>query len=212
MTRVLYLHGFASSPASSKARFFHDRLTQAGFPVAVLDLAPDFESLTLTVQLEVITRAAAGQPVNAIGSSMGGYLAALYAARHPEVSRVVLLAPAFGFARRWPERLGPAAVADWQRTGKLEVFHYGEGRNRSVGYGLLADGARYEAEPAVTQPCLIFHGIHDDVVPVQFSRDFAATRNNVQLHELDSGHHLLNVLEFMAEKTVEFLQEPTPTR
>src|SRR5580704_16237995 len=142
MNRILYLHGFASSPESSKARFFRDRLTRAGFAVEILDLAPDFENLTITGQLQVITRAAANEPVTLIGSSMGGYLAALYAARHAEVSRLVLMAPAFGFARRWPERLGAAALEDRKRTGSLEVFHYGEGRTRRVSYPLLEDGSR----------------------------------------------------------------------
>ena len=74
-------------------------------------------------------RAAAGDPISLIGSSMGGYLAALYAARHPEVARAVLLAPAFGFARRWAERLGPARVEEWRRTGAMYVYHYSEGRD-----------------------------------------------------------------------------------
>src|SRR5690242_18341270 len=108
MTRILYLHGFASGPRSSKARYFHERLTKAGARVEVPDLAAgDFERLTITGQLGVIARLAAGEPVSLIGSSLGGYLAALYAARHPEVRRVVLLAPGFAFARRWPEWLGP---------------------------------------------------------------------------------------------------------
>ena len=102
MTRILYLHGFASGPSSSKARYFQERLESAGMPVEVPDLAAgDFEHLTLTGQLGVIERSAAAGPVSLAGSSMGGYLAALYAARHPEVLRVVLLAPAFDFARRW---------------------------------------------------------------------------------------------------------------
>ncbi len=140
-----------------------------------------------------------------IGSSMGGYLAALYAARHPEVRRVVLMAPAFGFARRWPERLGAAAVEDWKRTGALEVFHYGEGRPRTVGYELLADGMRYEDYPEVSQPCLIYHGMHDDIVPARFSEDFATGRGNVRLELVDSGHDLLNVLERMAADVEAFL-------
>jgi pimeloyl-ACP methyl ester carboxylesterase len=205
MKRILYLHGFASSPASSKARFFHERLTRAGFAVEIPKLAEDFEHLTITSQLDVISRAAAGEPVTLIGSSMGGYLAALYAARHREVSRVVLMAPAFGFARRWPERLGHSAVEDWKRTGALEVFHYGEGRTRKVGYELLQDGMSYEDYPDVTQPCLIFHGIHDDVVPVQYSQEFATGRSNVRLQLMDSGHDLLNVLDEMAEGVEAFL-------
>jgi pimeloyl-ACP methyl ester carboxylesterase len=119
--------------------------------------------------------------------------------------RVVLMAPAFGFARRWPERLGAAAVEEWKRTGALEVFHYGEGRTRTVGYELLQDGARYEDYPEVTQPCLVFHGTHDDVVPAAYSQNFAEGRNNVQLHLMDSGHDLLNVLDAMAEAVQEFL-------
>jgi len=205
MNRILYLHGFASSPASSKARFFEQRLTRAGFAVAIPDLAPDFEHLTITGQLAVIAHAAAGEPVTLIGSSMGGYLAALYAARNPSVSRIVPMAPAFGFARRWPQRLGAAAVEEWRRAGALDVFHYGEGRTRRVGYELLQDGARYEDYPNVTQPCLIFHGIHDEVVPAQYSRDFAAGRSNVRLQLMDSGHDLLNVLDEMADAVETFL-------
>jgi hypothetical protein len=209
MNRILYLHGFASSPASSKARFFCERLTRAGFAVEVPDLAAgDFEGLTLTGQLDVIAGAACGDAVTLIGSSMGGYLAALYAARRPETARVVLMAPAFGFAPRWCERLGAAAVEEWKRTGALQVFHYGEGRTCKLGYGLLEDGERYEDYPEVTQPCLIFHGVHDDVVPAQYSRDFAAGRSNVRLELMDSGHDLLNVLDVMANEVGAFLGRP----
>jgi uncharacterized protein len=118
--RTLYLHGFASGPASEKAAFFGDRMPA----LEILDLAAsDFEHLTITGQLRVIEDGAAGEPVSLIGSSMGGYLAALYASRHREVSRVVLLAPAFAFAQRWS--LAPEAKA-WRETGFLEVYHYGE--------------------------------------------------------------------------------------
>jgi hypothetical protein len=124
MTRILYLHGLASSPSSSKARHFRKRLEDAGAQVDIPDLAAgDFEHLTITGQLAVVERAAAGDPISLIGSSMGGYLAALYAARHPEAVRAVLLAPAFGFARRWAESLGPARVAEWRRTGSMYVYH-----------------------------------------------------------------------------------------
>lgn len=93
----------------------------------------DFEHLTISGQLAVVERAAAGRPVALIGSSLGGYLAALYAARHPEVPRLVLLAPAFGFATEWPERLGAEAVEQWRRTGAREVFHYADARMRRLG-------------------------------------------------------------------------------
>src|SRR5579883_715627 len=102
MTRVIYLHGFASGPSSKKARFFAERIPHLEVP----DLARgDFEHLTITGQLEVIRDLAKGEPVHLIGSSLGGYLAALYASRHPEVQKLVLMAPAFEFKSRWEERL-----------------------------------------------------------------------------------------------------------
>lgn len=206
MTRILYLHGFASGPSSSKAQFFRRQLEAAGLSVEVLDLAEgDFEHLTITGQLRVLEGAARGEAVSLIGSSMGGYLSALYAARHPEVQRLVLLAPAFRFLARWRERVGPAALGEWERGGTVEVYHYGDRRNRPLSYGLLEDAEQYEAFPDFHQPALIFHGKSDDVVPAQYSEQFAAKHPNVTLEILNSGHDLLNVLDVMAPRVIRFL-------
>jgi uncharacterized protein len=207
MKRVVYLHGFASGPSSSKARHFQQRLEAAGFSVTVPDLAEgNFEGLTLSGQLGVIDRAVSGGSVSLIGSSMGGYLAALYAARHADVERVALLAPAFGFARRWAEHLGPEAIEAWRRSGAMDVFHYGQGRNCALGYQLMEDAAQYEDYPDLSQPCLIFHGVHDGIVPVRYSEEFAASRPNVELHAVDSGHELLDVLDAMSARAEAFLK------
>lgn len=207
MNRIVYLHGFASGPSSSKARYFRQRLEAEGLSVTVPDLSEgNFEGLTLSGQLRVIENAAGVGDVALIGSSMGGYLAALYAARHAEVERVVLLAPAFGFARRWAERMGPDTVEEWRRKGTIDVFHYAAGRNCALGYQLLEDAEQYEDYPDVHQPCLIFHGIHDDVVPVRYSEKFGDTRPNVELHAVDSGHELLNVLDAMGDRVAAFLR------
>ena len=140
-----------------------------------------------------------------VGSSLGGYFAALYAARHPNVERIVLLAPAFGFALRWPERLGPAEAAAWRRTGTIDVFHYADNCHRKLGYQLLADGQSFEAYPDFSQPALIFHGANDDTVPVRYSEEFSANHPNATLEILNAGHDLLNVLDYMAPKILRFL-------
>jgi len=206
MTRIVYLHGFASGPQSSKARYFRALFESSGTPIDVPDLAEgDFEHLTVSGQLAAVDRVAGGGTVSLIGSSLGGYLAALYAARHPAVERVVLLAPAFGFARRWPERLGPAAMAAWRRSGSLEVFHYAENRTRKLGYQLLADGERFETYPDFSQPGLIFHGRRDDAVPLRGSEEFAASHPNVRLEPVDDGHDLLASLAYIGPQVLAFL-------
>jgi pimeloyl-ACP methyl ester carboxylesterase len=147
-----YLHGFASGPESSKASFLKKRFRERGIELLVPQLAPDgLEALTVSGQLAIV---GALRPDVLIGSSLGGYLAALYAARSPGVQRLVLLAPAFGFPARWPERLGPEKTAAWQRTGFMEVFHYAEGRPARVGWGLIEDAAAFPPEPLFTQRML----------------------------------------------------------
>ena len=206
MRSIVYLHGFASGPSSSKARQFRERLTAAGAQVSVPDLgAGDFANLTISGQLTVLRKAAGENPVRLVGSSLGGYLAALYASRHPAVERLVLLAPAFRFHGRWVERLGDAEIERWHRDDALEVFHYGEGRTRTLRHGLLDDAARYEDFPEFHQPALIFHGRRDDIVPVEYSEQFAAGRRNVALRVVDSGHDLLDVLPGILDEAVEFL-------
>jgi hypothetical protein len=197
--RCLYFHGFASGPSSKKAGFFRDRMPSLEVP----DLAEgDFEQLTISSQLEVVENLAAGEPVSLIGSSLGGYLAALYAARHPEVVKLVLMAPAFGFVKRWTESVD---TETWRKDGFLDVYHYGEKRSRRLSYGLVEDARQYEDFPNFGQPALIFHGLNDNVVPPQLSREFAASHPNARLHLLASDHELLNVLDDIWQAAGPFL-------
>jgi pimeloyl-ACP methyl ester carboxylesterase len=203
---VLYLHGFASSPVSRKAQFFSAKLEQLGFQVEIPDLAEgDFEHLTISKQLAVITRIAQSEPVTLIGSSMGGYLAALYAAAHPEVERLILMAPAFGFYQLWVDELGPERLRAWEERNALAVFHYGEGRSMPVAFEMLRDARQFAVFPNFSQPALLFHGVADSVVPVQKSVEFAATHPNVRLIQFPSNHELTDVLDGMWNASKEFL-------
>jgi uncharacterized protein len=194
--RVLYLHGFASGPGSKKAVFLAERLRAQGWRVTipVLD-SDDFEHLTISRQLKVIEDETGDEPVVLIGSSLGGYLAALYAARHSEVRCLVLLAPAFRFYERWRERLTPEEWKRWQDSAGLSVFHYGEGHDRRISFDLMRDAMHYEAYPDFHQPAMIFHGTQDPLVPVQYSAAFVRAHTNAKLIELNSGHELTDVLE-----------------
>jgi uncharacterized protein len=204
--RLIYLHGFASGPQSSKAQFIRARFAELGIHLEIPTLDHgDFENLTITGQLDVLAQVAGSEPVTLIGSSMGGYLAALFAARHPQVTKLVLMAPAFGFARRWTERLGDESLKRWKETGFLSVFHYGQHAERNLSYRLIEDAFRYEDEPGFAQPALILHGQNDETVPVGASIQFAAEHPNVRLEVLDSGHELLDVLDVIWDETRRFV-------
>jgi len=205
VTPIVYLHGFASSPQSSKAQFFRRKFFERGVTIHIPQLDEgNFEGLTVSGQLRVIERTAEGRPVNLIGSSLGGYLATLYAARHPEVEWMVLMAPAFQFPRRWRERFSEQDLADWKRRGSRSFFHYGYKENRPLGYQFVEDACQYEHEPEFRQPALALHGIEDAVVPVEVSEEFAANHPSVTLRVLQSGHELTDVLEELWAETTRF--------
>jgi pimeloyl-ACP methyl ester carboxylesterase len=204
--KYIYLHGFASSPASSKARYFRERMREHGVDLTVPELdSGDFEHLTLSGQLSVIQQTHGSGPAVLIGSSMGGYLAALYASTHPEIAKLVLLAPAFDFVRRFPKVTGEKQFAEWKSSRKIKMFHYGVGRECLLDFGLYEDAENYPAFPDVGQPALVLHGIHDEIVPVELSKQFCAAHSNCELHLLNSGHELTDGLAEMWALTEPFL-------
>jgi pimeloyl-ACP methyl ester carboxylesterase len=206
--RIVYLHGFASSPQSSKAQFFKRKFEERGIAIDVLALDQgDFPNMTVTSMLEVVHNSVAGRPCVLMGSSLGGFVAGLYAARHLElVERLVLLAPALEFSRKWQERFSGHELDEWKRQGWKNFFHYGYKRQERLAYGFVEDAMRYEGDPDFHRPALILHGTQDDVVPVGLSRDYAGRHPNVLLKEFPSGHELTDVTADLWQETGAFLQ------
>jgi uncharacterized protein len=203
--RIVYLHGFASGPQSSKAQFFRARFEELGVPFEIPQLDEgNFEALTISAQLAVIDRAVRGEPVTLMGSSLGGYLAALYASRHPNIEKLVLLAPAFQFPSRWRTRHSPD-LEEWKRTGAKSFYHYGFQAERPLGYRFVEDAVQYEDEPDAAQPVLILHGTRDDVVPAEVSLDFARRHPAATVRLLASGHELTDVTDTLWNETSSFL-------
>ena len=69
---LIYLHGFASGPMSSKAQFFRRRFAELGIEMQIPDLNQGaFERLTISGQLQVIEKLAAGPDMRLMGRAWG---------------------------------------------------------------------------------------------------------------------------------------------
>jgi len=214
MPHLFYLHGFASSPQSTKARYLTERLSRHGLVLHSPDLnEPDFSALTVTRMMDQVEGAIRGlppAPVVLFGSSLGAFVALHLAERmradevYP-IRHLVLLAPAleFGTSRT---RIGEDGLEQWRETGWLEMTHYASGETRRVHYGLFEDAARYDAE-AVSNvvPTTILQGRHDDVVDPNVVRRFAEGRPHVRLVLLDDGHQLGASLDHVWAETQRML-------
>jgi pimeloyl-ACP methyl ester carboxylesterase len=205
----IYLHGFASSPQSHKAQYLRDRFSQWGLNLNILDLnGGDFSHLTLTRQIQQ-TQAIfppAHIPVTLIGSSFGGLTAAWLAEKCPQIQRLILLAPAFGFLEHWLPKLGQARVKQWQESGYLSVYHYAQQRQLPLHYNFVTDLSQYRDEQLRRSlPTLILHGKNDEVIPIDASRKYACLRPWVELIELDSDHGLIDVLDAIEQAIKDFI-------
>lgn len=213
---LVYLHGFASSPRSSKARLFADRAEAAGWGYTCPDLnLPDFTSLTVSRMIDQTEAAIAADgpgPVALVGSSLGAFVAVHAAARRlargamAPVDRLVLLAPAFDLVPSLESEFGPAKMAQWQRSGLLPVFHYGDDAMRELGWGFMADARAYDSDAVqLGVPLLVYQGRHDALVSPQSVERWAAARQDVTLRMVDDGHQLLGHVERMWADVERFL-------
>jgi hypothetical protein len=207
---LLYLHGFASGPSSHKARVLSERFAAIGIHLEVPDLTPGtegFERSSPSSMLAIAERLLgdAKPPHAVIGSSLGGYLAAVAASRDPSIERLVLLAPAFRLFERWSARLTPAELADWRAEG-LETMHYASNRRRRVGWQFFEDAQGFPAFPAVRVPTLCIAGTKDDTVPIADVEAFVARTPSARLVAVEDGHELATSLDRIFEEARAFLR------
>jgi pimeloyl-ACP methyl ester carboxylesterase len=207
---VFYLHGFASSPRSTKVAYFSDRLREHGLDVRCPDFnLPEFSTLTLTRMLDQLGAelAALDGPATLFGSSLGGTLAILAAERLPaQVDRLVLMAPAVMFAKPGHHLLPPERVDEWRRRGSLPFFHYADNAERDLNFTFYEDSLQHDAfNAAVRQPGLIFQGLRDASVDYRTVEAFAGARANVTLSLLDDDHQLIASLPRMWNDVRAFL-------
>jgi uncharacterized protein len=156
---VLYLHGFASSPAGRKVALLRKALPADQFRLVAPDLnRPSFEKLDFQAIVAAALEAGeADPPAVVVGSSLGA-LAALEAARRGVKAPLVLVAPALAFGRRWIEKLAPG--------DPIPFLHHGAGREIPIHRRFFEQMASLsvDREPPA-QPVAVVMGARDESVP-----------------------------------------------
>ncbi|MEM9923883.1 MAG: YqiA/YcfP family alpha/beta fold hydrolase [Cyanobacteria bacterium P01_D01_bin.50] len=195
--QYIYLHGFASSPNSAKAKYILQRFAENQINLEIPDLnCDDFSHLTIERQIrQVAAKLKQNTSVTIIGSSLGGLTAAHIGEEYLQIKRLVLLAPAFGFLSHWLPTLGTNVIERWQKEKYLMIYHHGEKRELPLSYDFLRNANKYQEKFLQRPiPTLILHGQNDEVIPILASRDYAQKRSWVDLIELNSNHALGDVM------------------
>jgi len=156
---VLYLHGFASSPAGRKIALLKETLPADRFRVVAPDLnRPSFAKLDFDAMVAEAAEAVRRDSTSVVVGSSLGALVALEASRRGIDAPLVLIAPALGFGSRWIERLAPGDT--------IPIFHHGENRDIPIHRRFFEQMAslKVDREPPAQRVAVIM-GAKDESVP-----------------------------------------------
>lgn len=120
--RLIYLHGFRSSPASFKARLIAERMRTLGRGADFL--CPQLPASPAEAMALVSERLLPQPQDTLVGSSLGGYYATWLAERHG--CRAVLLNPAVNPARDLRGHVGPQRMYHSDEPFVFESRYLGE--------------------------------------------------------------------------------------
>ena len=209
MTEFIYFHGFASGPSSNKASVFKKEFERRNIPLKIPDLeGGDFVNLTISSQIKIAQKNMDKGPFGLIGSSMGGYLAALLAELREDVAAIYLMAPGFNFLSRWMERLNSENLDFSGETPELiKVQHFRYKKEKWLNTRIFEDAKKWETISfSRILPTRLVHGKGDETVDIQVSRKFAETHPHCQYRELDSDHGLISQINWIVKDCLEFFQ------
>lgn len=204
---VLWVHGFGSVRGGTKAVALASECARRGWAFAAFDFrghggsTGDIHGLRparLQEELDAIASFLGDlghAQLGLVGSSMGGFATAWFTRRHPDRAiGCVFLAPAFGFLERRWNRLTPAEREQWKRTDRLRITS--DWVDVDVGYGLMDGREAFHLRNLAAgwgTPALLFHGLADDIVPIDDSLTFIrdVPFPQVELRLLKDGDHRL---------------------
>jgi hypothetical protein len=106
--------------------------------------------------------------------------------------------------KRWRSALS-GEIQKEGGTGLIQVFNYRYNKTMELDLGIFEDAEKWEGvEYERPVPTRIVHGIHDDTVDIEESRNFARKHPWASLKEVDSDHGLLSHLDWIIDDCLNF--------
>jgi pimeloyl-ACP methyl ester carboxylesterase len=181
---VVLCHGFLSNKNSTTNKTLTRLLNERGMGTFRFDFFGQgqsegrFEDVTVSLAIgqamaavdHVVARGY--QRVGLAGSSFGGLVGILCAARRSDIGCLALKCPVVDFAEELRLEFGPEELTRWKATDTIPNISGGTERLR-MKYVLYEDSLRHIAyEPAtrITAQTLIVQGDRDELVPLHQSR------------------------------------------
>lgn len=201
---AILCHGFQSTKNSSTNKALTRLLTARGIATLRFDFFGQgesdgpFEAITVTLaagQADAALRWAEAEgyrDIALVGSSFGGLVALLAAAKAPTIRCLAVKCPVPDFPEVLRLEFGEAGMAEWKQTDTIPDLHGNPGR-LALRYALYEDSLRhsgYDAARAITAPTLIVQGDRDALVPLHQSRRLqAALAGPTELEILEGADH-----------------------
>lgn len=218
---VILCHGFLSNKNSTTNKTLTRLLNERGLTTFRFDFFGQGESEGLFE--DITTTLAVGQAkaaistvfsmgyrnIGLVGSSFGGLVSILTAARRRDIACLALKCPVVDFAEELRLEFGPDEMARWQTTDTIPNILGGTERVR-LKYGLYEDCLRqiaYEPATQISAPTLIVQGQKDEMIPSHQSvRLFDSLKGRKRFDLLPEADHQFTRGEDFRDMTASITQ------
>ena len=212
-------HGFLSNKNSKTNKALTEILLPQGIATFRFDFFGQgesegpFERITVTTAVQQalaaldLVKAKGYGKIALVGSSFGGLVALLTAAKNPKLSCLALKCPVPDFPEMLRLEFGDKEMAEWKKTGTIPNIVPGASGRIKLSHGFYEDCTRhsgYAAAKAVATPTFIVQGNADEYVPIHQSRRLSEELRgkNVLVVLPGADHHFSNPAHFLEMTTL----------